>query len=426
MALLNFNKKKYFIKINYLKKILPKIGIIFIVYSIFFFNEVNHPSTLTLIPTLGTCLIIYFSNKNELITKILSLKPLVFIGLISYSLYLFHYPLFSFFLLGEFFKNNIVSYASVMLVLIILSILSYIFVEKNFRNKSIINKKNFLFIILGSVLIILFLNILVISKKGHPSRFVLNDKFTIDPQYYGKIRTEFRKNYSENFNNENSKKVLIIGNSHGQDTFNIFYQNKKLFKEYDFQYLWFEKGQYQISCLYKYLKENAAYCRNNYLNDKQKKLFNDAEYILLSTNWTSNDLKRLDDLIKKIKEHQKKIVIYNNTIFSSKGSLKLNVLDYYAYKNNKLPNLIELNNLEKEMFNEIKNQEQINNNLEIIAKNNNIIIFKKEEYLCNNKKRECELFTPTGYKIYSDNTHLTLEGTKYIGEKIFKYGLFKI
>ena len=199
-----------------------------------------------------------------------------------------------------------------------------------------------------------------------------------------------------------------------------------MFKEYDFQYLWFEKGQYQISCLYKYLKENAAYCRNNYLNDKQKKLFNDAEYILLSTNWTSNDLKKLDDLIKKIKEHQKKIVIYNNTIFSSKGSLKLNVLDYYAYKNNKLPNLIELNNLEKEMFNEIKNQEQINNNLEIIAKDNNIIIFKKEEYLCNNKKRECELFTPTGYKIYSDNTHLTLEGTKYIGEKIFKYGLFKI
>ena len=426
LALLNFNKKKYFTKINYLKKLLPKIGLFFIIYSIFFFNEANHTSTRTLIPTLGTCLIIYFADKNELITKILSLKPLVFIGLISYSLYLFHYPLFSFFLLGEFFKNNIVSYLSMMVILIILSLLSYLFVEKIFRNKKIVNKKNFLFITLGSILIILLLNIWVISKKGLPSRFFLNDKFTIDPQYYGKIRTEFRKGYSENFNNENSKKILIIGNSHGQDTFNMFYQNKKLFKEYDFQYFWFEKGQYQISCLYKYLKENATYCRNNYLNDKQKKLFNDAEYILLSTNWTSNDLKRLDDLIKKIKEHQKKIIIFDNTIFSSKGSLKLNILDYYAYKSNKLPNLTELNNLEKEMFNEIKNQEEINNKLEIIAKENNVTFYKKKDYLCNNKKRECELFTPEGYKIYSDNTHLTLEGAKYIGEKIFKYSYFKI
>ena len=55
-----------------------------------------HPSLLTLSPIIGVCLIIWFSNKSEIITKMLSTKFFVGIGLISYSLYLWHYPIFAF------------------------------------------------------------------------------------------------------------------------------------------------------------------------------------------------------------------------------------------------------------------------------------------------------------------------------------------
>ena len=69
--------------------ILPFIGILLIGYSVIFFNDrIFHPSFYTVLPVLGACLIIWFSNIDEIITKILSTKIFVGIGLISYSMYL--------------------------------------------------------------------------------------------------------------------------------------------------------------------------------------------------------------------------------------------------------------------------------------------------------------------------------------------------
>ena len=77
--------------------ILPKVGFLLIILTIIFFKlYFSHPSLYTLIPIIGVCLIIWFSEKDEFITKILSTKIFVGIGLISYSLYLWHFPIFAF------------------------------------------------------------------------------------------------------------------------------------------------------------------------------------------------------------------------------------------------------------------------------------------------------------------------------------------
>ena len=73
------------------------IGLIFVLFSIFYFNETTpFPSLYTLFPTFGALLIIVFAKPNTKVGFILSNKLVVFLGLLSYSAYLIHQPLISF------------------------------------------------------------------------------------------------------------------------------------------------------------------------------------------------------------------------------------------------------------------------------------------------------------------------------------------
>lgn len=60
---------------------------------VIFDTSLPHPSWPTLLPVMGTVLILIFGIKQTLCGAMLSWRPAVFIGLISYSLYLWHQPL---------------------------------------------------------------------------------------------------------------------------------------------------------------------------------------------------------------------------------------------------------------------------------------------------------------------------------------------
>ena len=204
-----------------LNLILPFIGLLLIAHSILFFNHnMLHPSFFTLSPVLGVCLIIWFSNKKDLITKILSFKLFVGIGLISYSLYLWHYPIFAFY---RYIKNTTGNYTNVLIVFIILlalSIFSYYLIEKPFRKKN--GNKLSIKIILLSVIVISLINFLTIFKNGFSERFK-NIFLELDENNIIKPWELLKDNKGEEcfsnkdlcfFGLDRKKKIFLIGDSH--------------------------------------------------------------------------------------------------------------------------------------------------------------------------------------------------------------------
>ena len=74
----------------------PVAGLGLVVYSLFWFDESTPiPSVYALAPVGGTALIIATATPGHPVSRLLTARPLVAIGLISYSAYLWHQPLFA-------------------------------------------------------------------------------------------------------------------------------------------------------------------------------------------------------------------------------------------------------------------------------------------------------------------------------------------
>jgi hypothetical protein len=257
-----------------LNQIYPSLGILLILYSFLFFNfgKIFHPSVITLIPLVGVSLIIWFSKKGELITEILSSKIFVFFGLISYSLYLWHYPIFAFLRYSYVFNGSILIKLLSVLLTIILSILSYYLIERPFRNKNIISIKALTAYILIIIIILLSYSFYILKTEGIKSRV---------PNI---LAEEFSTNLDNNLLNRtggNLKNVLLIGDSHS-DTLKYHF-NKELTKQsYNF-----------------YKKNSVLYLKNFNLFNKKTNL-QDRNYI--------EDTKEID---KFLQEHKDLIVVWH-------------------------------------------------------------------------------------------------------------------
>ncbi len=147
-----------------LNKTMPMLGLFLIFYSMVFVDfDANHPGFITLMPVIGTVLIIWFANENDLVTKVLSSKVFVGIGLISYSLYLWHYPIYAF---GRIIDPTPTWHDKIFWIVLTfsLSLLTYIFVEKPFRNKKLIKLRQLIGFLMITVVVITSISAFSIYK----------------------------------------------------------------------------------------------------------------------------------------------------------------------------------------------------------------------------------------------------------------------
>lgn len=157
---------------KWLRELLCFVGLILVISSMFIFTPQDIlPGWVALAPCLGAGLIIHCARKGETVQRLLSLKPIVFIGLISYSLYLWHWPILAFFRMYFANMNLTLAQSAVAIALsVVLSILSWKYVETPFRKKGVVSGKR-LTQILGAQLVVIFgLCAVVIATNGLPER----------------------------------------------------------------------------------------------------------------------------------------------------------------------------------------------------------------------------------------------------------------
>ena len=397
------------------------LGIFLILFSIFFINDkVLHPSFLTIIPVLGTFLVLTYISTDTILFNILSSRLLTFVGKISYSLYLWHFPVFVYVNSMYLFKN--INFILFLIPVIMISSFSYFYIEKPFRNQKKISFKIFMISIILSILSIITLNH-YLSK---------NIKYSKNTSYkVGNINLEniFYKNEKDIFYNkfkkqkfselDKRKKILIIGNSHARDLFCIFKLNSENFRDYTFIFEWTD-----VSNILKVNKSDQFYrLKDNILN---------ADLVILSSSWTKKDLVEISKTINYLKSLKKEILISTgNPIFTNfyKTGFErsFTILDKFLYKEKRLPNFEEdlvikkiyyesyINN--KSNFRKLKNLEEISNK-------HQVKILNQISLICNNDKKECKYLTSGNNKIFYDDDHITLSGAKYLGSENYNITYF--
>ena len=298
-----------------LNRTMPVLGLYLIIYSMVFIDfDAHHPGFITLLPVLGTVLIIWFANENDLVTKILSGKFFVAIGLISYSLYLWHYPIFAF---GWIIDTNPSWQDKVAWVLLTfaLSIASYFLIEKPARNKKLFNSKIFVALTIIITIAISAALITLINKAEDTT-----SNAAIDFQAEKEKRWDWEK-YSSDICNQTDhkqpcipvpqakKNILIVGDSMTPDAFRIV---AKLYPDYHYTLSW-AGGCFPMREINRKFKDGPRRERCEWLNKLRfdPNYFSEMDGVIINT--LHADVSYISDYVSHLKQHgQNNILIFGN------------------------------------------------------------------------------------------------------------------
>lgn len=224
-------------------------GLIAIVASIFIYDESTpFPSIYSLVPVLGVVSIVLCADSETLAGRLLKTKVLVGIGLISYSAYLWHQPIFAFARITA--PESLALMMGLSIASLGLAYLSWKYVEVVFRNKDIVPKEIIFGCSISGVVLLASIGALGhiyhdeiegywLSKKSEGYKRIYNIVVNVKPETsnFGANRdgvqefTDCRFNVPELTNTvqdrllscqaKYGRGVLVFGDSHAIDLFGV-------------------------------------------------------------------------------------------------------------------------------------------------------------------------------------------------------------
>ena len=441
IAHMELNRRNPLQRVNANWITLPALAVL-IVCMFWFDASAKHPGFISIVPVLAVGGLIARSDGKDLVGKLLSTRALVGVGLISYSIYLWHYPIFAFYREGVGEPQNLMRIILLMIV-VALSAVSYFVVEKPFRNRTKFRVLQFSRACVATAIVLLTFNITVLMAHGLPGRLEtlpsLKNYVMDNPQLR---RDSWQLVQAKRaFSNENKTKVLIVGNSHSKTMFNMLQPFTQSLRSYDFLN-YTPNPQFQLSCFDEAVAENARY-QNRFFSSNA---YMSADVILVSSLYADNqscfrempessDLVGLENLIQKAIQDGKKVRIIGKT-FHYSGVVRNRISDVYVQKFvDSFEDQDDVTEMQlAALFDEINaafytqidwEQLEINSEIQEIATKFGIPFLSVNHLLCNDETESCIGITPAGEKVYYDLHHLTLEGAEFVGSLLVQSGLHR-
>ena len=401
-------------KTNY-NNIFSFCGLIYILLAFIFINESSlFPGLPALLPTIGAALII-LAGPNAFINRtILSRRIIVFLGLVSFPFYLWHWPLLSFSkMLSE---HEIVFSGKILLIMtsLFLAWVTYKFVEtpiKHTPNQYIIKILIALMVFSGSV------GLYCEKKNGFEARMPKILKNLNDPKYLQLISSKgWRQgicNITKFQDFSGYSQCPVGGNQHATESIFLWGDSQAAhlypgyLKRFGDTHKIIQRTGDACPPLLKVGKENLKYCKEN--NDS---IFNflkneKPSTVVLAARWQIQPWDHLGETIKQLKKLGiKNIDLIGPFPFWINGLIQQLFLEFKSGKTMFIPKRMNAGLMQESA--------PIDKAMKDYAKELNVRYISPLDILCNQDGCITRLGETSDSLITFDNSHLTRAGSEFL------------
>jgi peptidoglycan/LPS O-acetylase OafA/YrhL len=399
-------------------------AVLILVAAMKFTDATFFPGYAALLPCLGTALIIAAGRSGEShVGRLLSLPPMIFIGRISYSLYLWHWPVFVFLKLSEHFpaeRSPTVTRILAVVVSLILATLSWRYVETPFRTGRRRPSRKALFATAGTAASVLAAVALGIGlMKGLPGRFSPQAlAMAAEMNYQSVNRNYFRSsvcflNFTDKvasvkangcLNWDSSRKnYLLVGDSYAA---HLWYGLSKVFDKINIM------QATGAGCTPFPNRRSLPFC-----NELVDFLFNDyllhhkPDRVIVAAQWLRSDLKQIGELLDWASQHGIRVVLMGPIV---RYDDYLSRLLAFGIEDND-PGLADAHRLDYRGLDQAMRQ---------LAEEKGATYVSLLGVLCQGAT--CEKFAAPGIPLQFDNGHLTGEGSLLVAKRLRAANAFPV
>ena len=398
-------------------EMLSILGLGLILFAVLVYSKATpFPTIFALPPCLGAALLIYFASTSKYCKLVLSHPWLVRLGLISYSLYLIHWPIIVFY--TYYTKASLSTLERVVIVIasIIMAEMMFRWVETPFRHNSRAANKlspaGFGFVCAMLALVISFVGASAWANQGWTWRF--GQSATVrafgDVKQLEREREDFLRRHlpvQSSPPKKTNRQILVIGDSLGDDLMIGLLEN--LSGDYEVR-----SEKYNGLCYESFLsdsKPQAGPCADILVGLENSALLPIADevYVLFSMGpefWATEFVPLIEFIQRRTKPGTRIVLFGRRPLFTDLHSIAVSMLSENQ----------SLAQVERRAREIAGNLAPLDSQMNVTAEKLGIEFISSFDIICSDTR--CNFFSDEGSLLFFDMHHLTVGGARWFGSHV--------